>query len=259
MPENLPLATHPTGGDPLNPNSSQPGLTLPLMMLDRQQPADRRDQAVPYPSTSSASTRHNRRNGVDARRDEFFRDGGSEADAGDVSDAIFGYDFSRFGVIADIGGGRVHLLRAVLDATPGAEGVLFDLPEVIEELDFDHDRLTAQAGGFFADQLPQADVYLLMEVLHDWLDPQAVKILQAIQRAASPGASVLVIENVGPDLDPDPRGHTLDIIMLAVTGGRERTLSELSQLFSQASLTDPTIIQTNGPLRIAAGQAPVQK
>ena len=175
--------------------------------------------------------------------------------AADIGSVLGSYDFSRFGVIADIGGGRGHLLRAVLETTPSAKGVLFDLPEVIDQLDFEHERLTAQAGDFFADQLPAADAYLLMEVLHDWPDPEAVEILQAIRRAASTGATVLVIENVLPDQDPDPRGHTLDIIMLAVTGGRERTPSQLSRLFSQAGLSEPTIIQTNGPLRIAEGQA----
>ena len=94
-----------------------------------------------------------------------------------------------------------------------------------------------------------------MEVLHDWPDAQVVEILHAIRQAASPGATVLVIENVLPDHDPDPRGHTLDIIMLAVTGGRERTPSQLATLFSQAGLDDPTIIKTDGPLRIAAAHA----
>jgi hypothetical protein len=66
---------------------------------------------------------------------------------------------------------------------------------------------------------------------------------------------VLVIENVLPDHEPNPRGHTLDIIMLAVTGGRERTPSQLTALFDQAGLDEPTIIKTDGPLQIAAAQA----
>src|SRR5579859_5089459 len=78
------------------------------------------------------------------------------------------YDFSQTERIADIGGGRGHLLRALLDANPGARGVLFDLPEVIEALELDNDRLTTAAGDFFTDTLPQADCYLLMEVLQDW-------------------------------------------------------------------------------------------
>ena len=166
--------------------------------------------------------------------------------AADIASVLDAYDFERFGLVADIGGGRGHLLRAVLDATPNAEGVLFDLPEVIDLLDFTHDRIAIQAGDFFTDALPAADAYLLMEVIHDWPD--------AIRQAAPPGGRVLVIENVLPDRDPDPRGHTLDVIMLAVAGGRERTPSQLATLFDQAGLDEPTIIKTDGPLRIAAAR-----
>ena len=170
---------------------------------------------------------------------------------GDIGSVLGAYDFSRFGVIADVGGGRGHLLRAVLDSAPDATGVLFDLPEVIGQLDFEHERLTVQAGDFFLDPLPVADAYLLMEVLHDWPDAEAVKILGAVRRAAPTAASVLVIENVLPDQDPDPRGHTLDVIMLAVTGGRERTPSQLAHLFNQAGFGEPTMTTTDGPLQIA--------
>jgi hypothetical protein len=171
--------------------------------------------------------------------------------AGDIGSILGSYDFRPFDIIADIGGGRGHLLHAVLDTVPDARGVLFDLPEVTGQLDFEHERLTAQAGDFFVDALPVADAYLLMEVLHDWPDAQAIAILSAVRRAAPAGATVLVIENVLPDQDPDPRGHTLDIIMLAVTGGRERTPSELAKLFNTAGLSNPIITTTDGPLRIA--------
>ena len=171
--------------------------------------------------------------------------------AGDISSVLGSYDFGRFSVIADIGGGRGHLLRAVLDNARDAKGVLFDLPEVTAQLDVEHERLTAQAGDFFVDPLPVADAYLLMEVLHDWPDADAVKILRAVRQAAPVGATVLIIENILPDQDPDPRGHTLDIIMLAVTGGRERTPSQLAKLLDQAGFTEPSITTTDGPLRLA--------
>ena len=97
------------------------------------------------------------------------------------------------------------------------------LPEVINNLTISHERLTPLAGDFFADPLPPADVYLLIEVLHDWTDEKCQAILGAIRRAAPPGAKLLVIENVLSDDKPDPRGHILDVIMMANTGGRERT------------------------------------
>ena len=179
--------------------------------------------------------------------------------AADTAAVLGAYDFGRFDTISDIGGGRGHLLRAVLDMAPSAEGILFDLPDVIQTLDVDRDRLTARAGDFFVDPLPTADAYILMEVIHDWPDAEAAAILAAVRRAASPGARVLIIENVLDDTSPDPRGHTLDIIMLACTGGRERTGTQLDRLLKAAGFRDSTVINTAGPLRIveavAAGQA----
>lgn len=105
-----------------------------------------------------------------------------------------------------------HLLRAVLDTIPHAEGILCDLPDVTEALDLDLDRLSARPGDFFIDPLPTADVYILMEVIHDWPDTEAVAILNAARRAALPGARALIIENVLDTVDADPRGHTLDVI-----------------------------------------------
>lgn len=169
----------------------------------------------------------------------------------DIAAVLGAYDFSRFGTIADIGGGRGHLLRAVLGQVPAAEGVLFDLPDVIERVDIGRDRLSSQAGDFFVDPLPRADAYLLMEVVHDWPDAEAVALLSAIRRAAPAGATVLVIEGVADAEAPDPRVQTLDIVMLAVTGGRERTASQLAKLFASAGLRPGTVIDTAGPLRVA--------
>jgi C-methyltransferase len=170
--------------------------------------------------------------------------------AADTAAVLSAYDFSRFDTIADIGGGRGHLLRAVLDAVPTAEGILFDLPDVIASLDIDRDRLTARAGDFFVDPLPTADAYILMEVLHDWPDAETAAILSALRRAASPGARVLIIENVLVDVAADPRGHTLDVIMLSITGGRERTGGQFTKLLEAAGFSESTVINTGGPLRI---------
>jgi C-methyltransferase len=168
----------------------------------------------------------------------------------DIAAVLGAYDFSRFGTIADIGGGRGHLLRAVLDAVPTAEGVLFDLPEVITTLDLDRDRLTARAGDFFVDPLPSADSYICMEVIHDWSDGEAAAILRAIRRAAEPTATVLIIEGVIAEERPDPRVQTLDVVMLAFTGGRERSPDQLEKLLDSADLQLSRIIETTGPMSI---------
>ena len=143
----------------------------------------------------------------------------------------------------------------MLDAVPTAEGILFDLPDVIETLDIGRDRLTPRGGDFFVDPLSTADAYILMEVIHDWPDAEAAAILTAIRRAASPGARVLIVENVLDDVEADPRGHTLDIIMLAVTGGRERTDKQLGGLLEGAGFANSHVIETGGPMRIVEAVA----
>lgn len=175
--------------------------------------------------------------------------------AGDIGAVLGAYDFSRFTTIADIGGGRGHLLRAVLDAAPHAKGILFDLPGVIDTLGDQPDRLSLHPGDFFVDDLPSADAYVLMEVIHDWDDERAAAILTAVRRAATDGARVLIIEAVADDDRLDPVVRTLDMIMLAITGGRERTSTQLGRLLARAGLGAVATHDTQGPLRIVEAVA----
>ena len=170
----------------------------------------------------------------------------------DIAAVLAVYDFTGFTRIADIGGGRGHLLRAVLAAAPAAEGVLFDLPIVVDSLAVDAEpRLSTQAGDFFVDALPGADAYLLMDVLHDWPDEQCVAILTAIRRVATEDSVVLIIEDVIPEGRADPRTSTLDVVMLTVTGGRERTARELGALLTTAGFHLDTVVDTPSSRRIA--------
>jgi len=148
-----------------------------------------------------------------------------------ISKVVPCYDFSQFNVIADIGGGRGHLLRAVLDQTPGAQGVLFDRALVADGLE-SLDRMSVQVGSFFADPLPAADCYLLSNVIHDWSDSDAVAILTALRTAAAPTATLLLFEFVVPDDAGQFEASDVDIYMLALVGGRERTLDEYTQLLA---------------------------
>lgn len=175
--------------------------------------------------------------------------------AGDTAAVLDSYDFGKFETIADVAGGRGHLLYAVLDSAPGAHGILFELPEVLDTLELQHERMKAQRGDFFLDPLPRADAYMLMEILHDWPDAQCIEILRAIRDAAPRGAKVLVIENVLDDRGTDAAGHNLDVLMLAVTGGRERTAEELAELFNEAGFSSGTTIATPSRLRIVEATA----
>lgn len=160
------------------------------------------------------------------------------------------FDFRSYRTVADIGGGRGHLLRAVLDVAPDTEGILFDLPEVIDSLDIEHPRMRATAGDFFKDALPTAEAYVLMEVLHDWPDEECVAILAATRRAASENSTLLIIEGVLPEDHKDPRAATLDLIMLTVTGGRERTATSFGKLLQRAGWGIKGVVDTASPMRI---------
>jgi hypothetical protein len=145
------------------------------------------------------------------------------------------YDFSAFSRIADIGGGRGHLLNALLDRYPRAAGILFDQPHVIANAAaLASERLRLQTGDFFADQLPEADAYVLMEVIHDWTDPDATRILQSVRRSAPDHGRLLLIESLIPDQPTACWTQTLDIFMLALFGGKQRTESEYIALAAPA-------------------------
>ncbi|SRR6266404_225286 len=170
---------------------------------------------------------------------------------GQVAGVVTTYDFSGFRRIGDIGGGRGHLLRAVLDAVPGATGVLFDQPHVIAEAaDAASERLTLQRGDFFKDALPSCDAYLVMEVIHDWGDEESVAILRAIRRPAPSHAKLLLIEQIVPD-DPGPDWtKTLDVHMLALFGGRQRTRLEYEALLTQGGFSLQREIAIQGGVSI---------
>jgi len=157
------------------------------------------------------------------------------------------YDFSRFATIADVGGGRGHLLEAVLERAPEASGILFDLPQVVAETRAAQPlsaRIAVVGGDFFSDPLPSADAYLLMDLIHDWSNDDAARILAAVRAAAPPHARVLIIETLVPETAGPHFGKTLDIIMLAVTGGRERTRTEYAALLAAAGLRLDRVLAT---------------
>jgi hypothetical protein len=166
------------------------------------------------------------------------------------------YDFDRFDVIADIGGGRGHLLAAVLERAPRARGILFDLPNVVADTSNARSpRLDIAAGDFFADALPSADLYLLMDLLHDWRDDDAVRILASVRRAAAPHSRVVIIETLVPDVSGPHFGKTLDVIMLAVTGGRERSRVEYAALLERSGLRLERVLPTRSEYSIVEALA----
>jgi O-methyltransferase domain len=164
-----------------------------------------------------------------------------------VQPVVAVYDFRGFKIIGDIGGGLGHLLYAVLDHAPEARGVLFDLPGVIEQASKRAaPRVTYVGGDFFANPIPPCDAYMMMTVLHDWSDDECVAILKNVKCGAPHTAKVLLIEGV---VRPTARNDfllDLDIEMLVMTTGRERTQSEWNSVLSRAGMRLTRTIPT-GP------------
>jgi hypothetical protein len=104
--------------------------------------------------------------------------------------------------------------------------------------------LHLQPGDFFADALPTADAYLLMEVIHDWNDEDSARILAAVRRAAPSHARLLIVEAIVSEAPGPDFSKVLDVIMLAVTGGQERTPSEYEALLTRAGFRLERIIAT---------------
>jgi ubiquinone/menaquinone biosynthesis C-methylase UbiE len=161
------------------------------------------------------------------------------------------YDFSGFDHIVDIGGGNGSVLSAIVAANPGKRATLFDLPEGIAAAQRGEGgplpNVKLIAGNVF-DSVPEGgDAYLLRHLLHDYDDPEAGKILQNIRRAMLPSARVIVLEAPLPtDATPAP-GRWLDLHVMLLNGGRERTLDEYSQLFEQAGLKLARALPTKHP------------
>jgi SAM-dependent methyltransferase len=168
------------------------------------------------------------------------------------------YDFSVCRRVVDVGGGHGQLLSAIVTLNPHLTGVLLDLPAGIEAarrgVGGPLPRCELVAGDFFA-EVPAADTYVIKKVIHDWDDGRALTILKNCRRAMEPGGRLLVIETiVPPGNGPDPI-KLMDVNMLVVTGGMERTREQYEHLFSMAGLRLIRILPTSAPLSVLEGMA----
>ena len=169
----------------------------------------------------------------------------------DIAAILPAYDFSQFATIADIAGGRGHLVRAILKSSPKAQGILFDQPHVIAGVTRESgEKLSTVAGNFFTDAMPKADAYLLMNIIHDWPDAESIKILSGIRRAMPSHARVLILEMVVPPTQGPHPSKELDIIMMAIPGGMERTQQEYADLAAKAGLRLDRVVPTMSPYSI---------
>ncbi len=170
---------------------------------------------------------------------------------GYIAGILASYDFSSYDLIGDIAGGHGHLLRAILECYPHANGVLFEQPQVIDEVQaLATERFALESGDFFHDTLPSCDLYLLMEILHDWDDQNCLAILKAIRRSMYSHSKLLVIERILPDNPGPDWTKTLDIHMLALFGGKQRTRNEYEALLNLAGFSMECEIDTAAEVSI---------
>jgi hypothetical protein len=157
--------------------------------------------------------------------------------------------------IADIGGSNGSLAQLLLQADPTLHGVILDRPEVISRsareiarnaLD---GRLVALAGDFF-EEVPEADLYLLKFILHDWDDESCVTILRNCRSAMRPGGRVAIVEMVIDAAGEAGLVELQDLNMLVATSGRERSLDEYDALLTAAGLHRRGLIATDSPLSV---------
>lgn len=163
------------------------------------------------------------------------------------------YDFSAFKTIIDVGGGKGSFVAEIVEKNAGSKGMVYDLPHVIdraraylEERGLSA-RCDTQAGSFF-DRVPEGgDAYLLRHVIHDWRDPEAGKILQKCRAAMNPKARLFIVEAVIPEGPEWSSSKLLDLNMLVICAGQERTAAEFNTLLAHNGFKMEAVHETKAP------------
>jgi hypothetical protein len=171
------------------------------------------------------------------------------------------YDFSGCGTIVDVGGGNGSLIASILAASPASRGILFELPHVLDQARRQLlgagvvERCEVVGGDFFASVPAGGDAYLLRSILHDYGDERAARILRSCRAAMPMGGRLLVIEQVVPDVGEPGDWMTkfMDLQMLILLGGQERTEAEFRELFVAAGFRLRRVIPTRSPVSILEG------
>jgi hypothetical protein len=169
-----------------------------------------------------------------------------------LTDAVVAaYDFSAFGVVADVGGGHGALLAAILRSSSTTQGILFDLPHVVESAEpllsaaGVADRCARVGGDFFAAMPTGADAYMLAQILHDWDDERSLTILRQICQVIPDQGKLLVVELVLPEGNEPFLGKWLDLHMLVLLGGQERTVAQYTALLHTAGFELTRVVSTS--------------
>jgi hypothetical protein len=177
--------------------------------------------------------------------------------AGLPLDLFDAYDFSSFHTIVDVGGGQGAFLQAILDRSPQTHGVLYDLPAVVEQASVSANadvmaRFETMAGDMFASVPTGGDAYLLKRIVHDWSDEEAARILRNCRQAMNEGGKVLLIEQVLHPGRFSEFATAIDLQMMVLVSGRERTEEEYRALLAAAGLQLTRVISAGSRSLIEA-------
>jgi hypothetical protein len=166
------------------------------------------------------------------------------------------YDFSSLGTIVDVGGATGNLLATILAHHSAPRGVLFDMPHVLEDAPpllkekGVTSRVTLSPGSFFESVPAGGDAYILSHIIHDWTEEQCLTILGNCRKAMKPNGRLLIVEMVLPSDDSPHPGKLLDMVMLVIPGGRERTEPEYSALLAKAGFRLQRVVPTESPVSV---------
>ena len=219
-----------------------------LHSVQTGQPAVERVTGTPVFEAFAAGTEDSR----------LFNDAMTSMSAAVIPAVLNAYDFSEIGVLVDVAGGHGHILSSILRQYPNLRGILFDLEHVVAGA-HEHVRSLGVAerchivhGNFFEAVPGGADGYLMKHIIHDWDDDQAVVILANIRKALDyrPYGRVVLIEAIVPAGPQADLGKLIDLEMMLMPGGRERTEEEFDALFARAGFEMTRVVPTESPLSV---------
>lgn len=181
-------------------------------------------------------------------RATIFHDAMQEKSNAVIQSALTAYDFSQLQSVVDVGGGYGHFIQAIVTRHPHVKGTVFDLPEVIDILKLRVEDLPENfhlsSGDFFVKVPSGADAYIMKSILHDWDDAQCEKILKNCYQAMAPNSRLLIVEAVLLPKDKSPYASCMDLLMLAIAGGKERSLSSFQQMLERTGFAMDNVYQT---------------
>jgi hypothetical protein len=179
------------------------------------------------------------------------------AAANDALHAV--YEFTAIQTLVDVGGGHGGLITGILERNPDMRGILFDAPEVIAgakskiEESGVADRCRLVGGDFFQSVPEGGDAIVMKWIIHDWNDEQSVAIMKNCHRALPENGKLILVDAVVPETSEPHFSKFIDLNMLVMTGGKERTAEEFRRLYEASGFKLVRIVPTESPFSVIEG------